>query len=157
MTAACLTDCTGRERVCMKLKKELKIATWNVRSMSAGKLDNSIKEVQNNSIDILGIAEHRWSGVGLFNPTAGGKIIYSGRKKRGQSGVGIYLNPMVTKSLLDYHPVNDRILSVWIHGKVREITIIQVYAYTSIRPHEKRRENSSTTSSNRIWTNTKKT
>ena len=79
-----MPDCTGRERVCMKLKKELKIATWNVRSMSAGKLDNIIKEVQNNSIDILGIAEHRWSVEGHFNPTAGGKMIYSGREKRGQ-------------------------------------------------------------------------
>ena len=135
-----MPDCTGRERVCMKLKKELKIATWNVRSMSAGKLDNIIKEVQNNSIDILGIAEHRWSGVGHFNPTAGGKMIYSGREKRGQSGVGIYLNQMVTKSLLSYHPVNDRILSVRIHGKVREITIIQAYAPTSSATEEEREQ-----------------
>ena len=135
-----MPDCTGRERVCMKLKKELKIATWNVRSMSAGKLDNIIKEVQNNSIDILGIAEHRWSGVGHFNPTAGGKMIYSGREKRGQSGVGIYLNQMVTKSLLGYHPVNDRILSVRIHGKVREITIIQAYAPTSSATEEEREQ-----------------
>ena len=47
---------------------------------------------------------------------------------------------MVTKSLLGYHTVNDRILSVRIHGKVREFTIIQAYAPTSSATEEEREQ-----------------
>ena len=43
----------------LKLGSKIKIATWNVRSMSAGKLQNVIAEAEKNNINILGIAEHR--------------------------------------------------------------------------------------------------
>ena len=50
----------------MKLKKNLGIATWNVRSMSSRKLDNIVEEAVRTEVDILGIAEHRWPGQGHF-------------------------------------------------------------------------------------------
>ena len=47
----------------LKLGSKIKIATWNIRSMSAEK----------NNINILGIAEHRWGGQGHFSTIEGGK------------------------------------------------------------------------------------
>ena len=105
-------DCTGKEKECMKLKKNLSIATWNVRSMSSGKLDNIVDEAVRTGVDILGIAEHRWPGQGHFRPSAGGLMVYAGRTRSGQGGVGLYLNQKASKSLLGYHPVNDRIISI---------------------------------------------
>ena len=41
----------------------LVIGTWNVRTLlQAGKLDNLIQEMDEMGMDIIGIAETRWSG-----------------------------------------------------------------------------------------------
>ena len=43
------------------------IATWNVRTMSQGKLDIVNLEMERTRTDILGISELRWKGIGFFN------------------------------------------------------------------------------------------
>ena len=67
----------------MKLKKNLGIATWNVRSMTSGKLDNVVEEAVRTGVDILGKAEQRWPGQGHFRPSAGGLLVYAGRTRGG--------------------------------------------------------------------------
>ena len=42
------------------------IGTWNVRSMNQGKLEVVKQEIRVN-IDILGISELKWTGMGKFN------------------------------------------------------------------------------------------
>ena len=131
-------DSTGKEKECMKLKKNLGIATWNVRSMSSGKLDNIVEEAARTEVDILGIAEHRWPGQGHFRPSAGGLMVYAGRTRGGQGGVSLYIIQKATKSLLGYHPVNDRIISIHLRGKVKDVTVVQTYAPTSNATEEDR-------------------
>ena len=46
--------------------------------MGAGKLDSIILEANENNIDIIGMAEHRWQGKGHFTSRSGGKVLYSG-------------------------------------------------------------------------------
>ena len=41
--------------------------TWNVRSMNQGKLKVVKQEMTRVNIDILGISELRWTGMGEFN------------------------------------------------------------------------------------------
>ena len=43
------------------------IGTWNVRSMNQGKLEAVKQEMARVNIDILGISELRWTGMGEFN------------------------------------------------------------------------------------------
>ena len=43
------------------------IGTWNVRSMSQGKLEVVKQEMARVNIDILGISELKWTGMGEFN------------------------------------------------------------------------------------------
>ena len=43
------------------------IGTWNVRSMNQGKLDVVKEEMIRVNIDILGISELKWMGMGEFN------------------------------------------------------------------------------------------
>ena len=40
------------------------IGTWNVRSMNQGKLEVVKQEAARVNIDILGISELRWTGMG---------------------------------------------------------------------------------------------
>ena len=48
-------------------KDQYCIGTWNVRSMSQGKLEVVKEEMTRVNIDILGISELRWTGTGEFN------------------------------------------------------------------------------------------
>jgi len=45
----------------------LTVGTWNVRSLhQTGKLENVMQEMRRMNIDILGIAETFWDGMGDF-------------------------------------------------------------------------------------------
>ena len=47
--------------------EQLKIGTWNVRSMLAkGKLENVKREMERMKINILGLSEVRWKETGDF-------------------------------------------------------------------------------------------
>ena len=43
------------------------MGTWNVRSMKQGKLETVKQEMRRVNIDILGISELKWTGMGEFN------------------------------------------------------------------------------------------
>ena len=113
----------------------MKIATWNVRIMyQAGKLENFVLE-KRMGIDIMGLAEVRWlqSGKIVCNDHT---LIYSGHKKNHKHGVGLLLSKVVSKSVLGYCALSDRILLVRIHGKPFNLSIIQVHAHTSASSEE---------------------
>ena len=43
------------------------IGTWNVRSINQGKLEVVKQEMARMNVDILGISELKWTGMGEFN------------------------------------------------------------------------------------------
>ena len=60
-------DVTGDESKVRCCKEQYCIGTWNVRSMIQGKLELVKQEMKRVNIDILGISELRWIGMGVFN------------------------------------------------------------------------------------------
>ena len=48
-------------------KEQYCIGTWNVRSVNQGKLEVIKQEMARVNIDILGISELKWTGMGKFN------------------------------------------------------------------------------------------
>ena len=48
-------------------KEQYCLETWNVRSIDQGKLEVVKQEMTRVNIDILGISEVRWTGMGEFN------------------------------------------------------------------------------------------
>ena len=50
-------------------KEQYFLGTWNVRSMNQGKLESKVvkQEMARVIIDILGISELKWTGMGEFN------------------------------------------------------------------------------------------
>ena len=48
-------------------KKWCCIGTWNVRSMNQGKLEVVKQEMARVNVNILGISELKWTGMGGFN------------------------------------------------------------------------------------------
>ena len=49
------------------VKSKYCTGTWNVRSMNQGKLDMVKQEMARGNIDILGISELKWMGMGEVN------------------------------------------------------------------------------------------
>ena len=62
-----VVDVTGDGSKVWCCKEQYFIGTWNVRSMNQGKLEVVEQEVARVNIDILGISELKWTGVGEFN------------------------------------------------------------------------------------------
>ena len=69
------------------------IGTWKVRSMNQGKLEVVKQEVAWVNMNILGIGELKWTGMGEFN-SDGHYIYYCGQEslKKKKSGVAIIVN-----------------------------------------------------------------
>ena len=63
-------------------KKELNIGTWDVQTMiELGELYLLVKELERSKMNITGLCEVRWSGLGLFTVDEH-RIVYSGNEKR---------------------------------------------------------------------------
>ena len=60
-------DVTGDGSKVQSCKEKYCRGTWNVRSMNQGKLEAVKQEMARMNIDILGISELNWTGMGEFN------------------------------------------------------------------------------------------
>ena len=83
------------------------------------------------NIDILGISEQKWTGMGEFN-SDDHYIYYCGQESLKRNEVSIIVNKRVQNAILGCNLKNDRMISVRFQGKPFNITpVIQVYAPTS--------------------------
>ena len=62
-----VVDMTGDGSKVPCCKGQYCIGTWNVRSMNQGKLEVVKQEMARVNIDVLGINELKWTGMGEFN------------------------------------------------------------------------------------------
>ena len=69
-------------------KEQYCIGTWNVRSMNQGKLEVVKEEMARVNINILGISELKWTGMGEFN-SDDHYIYYCGQESLRRNGVTI--------------------------------------------------------------------
>ena len=88
------------------------------------------QEMARVNIDILGISELRWPGMGEFN-SDDHYIYYFGQKSPRRNRVAIMINKIVQNAVLGCNLKNDRMISVHFQGKPFNITVIQAYAPTS--------------------------
>ena len=82
------------------------------------------------NVDILGIRELKWTGMGEFN-SDDHYIYYCGQESLRRNGVSILVNKKVQNAVLGCNLKNHRKISVHFQGKPFNITVIQVYAPTS--------------------------
>ena len=99
--------------------------------MNQGKLEMVKQEMATRvNIDILGISELKWTGMGKFN-SDDHCIYYRGQESVSRNGVALIINKRVQNALFGCNLKNDRMISVHFQGKPFNITVIQVYAPTS--------------------------
>ena len=120
-------DMTGDGSQVQCCKEQYRIGAWNVRSMNHGKLEVVKQEMARVNIDILGISELKWTGMGEFN-SDDHYIYYYGQESLRRNGVAIMVNKRVQNAVLGCNLKNDRMISVHFQSKTFNITVIQAYA-----------------------------
>ena len=98
--------------------------------MNQGKLEVVKQEIARVNINILGIRELKWTGIGEFNSDYH-YIYYCGQESLRRNGVAIMVNKRVQNAVLGCNLKNDRMISVQFQGNTFNILVIQVYAPTS--------------------------
>ena len=116
-------DVTGDRSKVQCYKEQYCIGTWNVRSMNQGKLEVVKQEMARVNVDILGISELKWTGMGEFN-SDDHYIYYCRQESLRRNGVAIKVNRRVRNAVLGCNLKNDRMISVLFQGKPLNITVI---------------------------------
>ena len=96
--------------------------------MNQGKLLVFKQEMAGVNVDILGVSELKWTGMGKFN-SDDHDIYYCGQESLRINGVALIVNRRVQNAVLGCNLKNNRMVSF--QGKPFNITVIQVYAQTS--------------------------
>ena len=81
-------------------------------------------------VNILGISELKWTGMGEFN-SDDHYIYYCGQEFLRRNGVANIVNKRVQNAVLGCNLKNDRMTSVRFQGNPFNITVIQVDTQTS--------------------------
>ena len=84
-------DVTGDRSKVRCCEEQYCTETWNVRSMNQGKLEVVKQEMARVNVDILGISELKWTGMGEFN-LDDHYIYYCGQESLRRNGVAIMVN-----------------------------------------------------------------
>ena len=79
------------------------------------------------NINILGISELTWTGMGEFNPDDH-YIYYYGEESLRRDGVHLIVNKRALNAVLGCSLKNNRMISVCFQGKPFNIKVIQIYA-----------------------------
>ena len=88
------------------------------------------QEMARVNVDIPGISELKWTGMGEFNSDDHCNY-YCRQESLRRDGVAIMINKRVQNAVLGCNLKKDRMTSVRLQGKPIHITVVQVYASTS--------------------------
>ena len=92
--------------------------------MNPGKLEVVKQERARVNVNILGISELKWTGMGEFN-SDDHYIYYCGKESLRKNGVAIIVNKRVLNAVLGCNLKNDRMISDHLQGKPFNITVMQ--------------------------------
>ena len=90
-----MVDVSGGESKVQCCKKQYCTGTWNVRFMNQGRLEVVNQELARvKKINILGISELKWTGMGEFN-SDDHYIYYCGQESLRRKGAALIINKRV--------------------------------------------------------------
>ena len=98
--------------------------------MNQGKVEVVKQEMARVNVNILGISEIKWTGMGEFN-SDDHYIYYGMQESLRRNGVSIMNYKRVQNAVAGCNLKNYRMISVCFQGKPFNITVIQVCATTS--------------------------
>ena len=103
--------------------------------MNQGKLQVVKQEMARVNVDILGISELKWTGMGEFN-SDDHYIYYCRQESIRRNGVANLVNKRVRNAVHGCNLKNDRMISVCFQGKSFNIMVIQAYVLSNAEEAE---------------------
>ena len=91
--------------------------------MNQGKLEVVKQEMARVNVNILGISELKWTGMGEFN-SDDHYVYYCRQECLRRNGLAIMVNKRVQNAELGCNLTNDRMISVCFQGKPFNIMVI---------------------------------
>ncbi|XP_068748920.1 craniofacial development protein 2-like [Montipora capricornis] len=82
-------------------------------------------------LEILGVSDARWNQFRETELARGELFIYSGEENKDDihaRGVGVMLSGHAKKCLMEWEPIDDRIITARINAKIQKITITITYS-----------------------------
>ena len=96
--------------------------------MNQGKLEVVKQEMARVNINILGISELKWTGMGEFNSDEH-YIYYRGHESLRRNGIAIIVNKRIRNAVLGCNLKNDRMISIRLQGN-DICTVIEIYGHS---------------------------
>ncbi|KAK3507545.1 hypothetical protein QTP70_028447, partial [Hemibagrus guttatus] len=106
--------------------KNLAFGTWNVTSLG-GKEPELVSEVEWYQLEIVGLASTHSLGSGLLE--RGWTLFFSGvpHGERRWAGVGLLIAPQLSRHVLEFSPVNEKVVSLRLRAGDRCVTVVSAY------------------------------
>ena len=102
-------DGTGDESKVWCDKQQYCKGIWNVNSLNQGKFKVIKQEMARVDIEILGIGQLKWTGMGEFNSNDH-YVYYCGQESLRRNGVAIIFSKRVWNGVLECNLKNDRVI-----------------------------------------------
>ena len=99
--------------------------------MNQGKLNIMKREMERTRVELMGISEMRWTGMGHFMSDDYEVYYNCGQETLRRNGVAFICTDEKRRCVMGFNPVSDRIATIRMQCKPVNMTILQVYAPTS--------------------------
>ncbi|KAK3550677.1 hypothetical protein QTP70_002405 [Hemibagrus guttatus] len=105
--------------------KNLAFGTWNVTSLG-GKEPELVTEVERYRLEIVGLASTHSLGSGTQLLERGWTFFFSGvpHGERCRAGVGLLIAPQLSRHVLEFSPVNERVVSLRLRAGDRCLAVV---------------------------------
>ena len=123
-------EATVRIMKVLGTKTKTRIGFWNVRTLyQMGKLAQVTAEMRRYCLHFLGVSESRWTSSGRVKTSTGETVLHTGRDdNQHHEGVAIILKKGLEKYLLEWKPINSRLMTARMQGKHVNLSLVQCYA-----------------------------
>ncbi|XP_062609792.1 craniofacial development protein 2-like [Saccostrea cucullata] len=113
-------------------KQHIRVGCWNVRTLyQAGKLAQAVNEMKQYNLSLMAMSEVRWTGTGKQRLNSGEVIIWSGRSDNNHhEGVALLVSHKVANTVIQWKPINERLLYVRLNSRYTKVSIVSAYAPT---------------------------
>ena len=95
---------------------------------------NKVTQMNQYHLTLLGMCEVRWNSHGETRLQTGEVLLYSGKDSdddRHEAGVSLLLSKHAAKSLIEWEPVSDRIITARFESRFLNVSVVMCYAPTN--------------------------
>lgn len=112
-------------------KNDLKVCTYNVRTLNDGNLEILMKELEKIKWEIIGMSETKMIDEQIIRTDNGHYLYNSGNTKQKRNGVGFIVHKSLQNKVIEFKPISERLAVIKLKQKRNKIVLIQAYFPTS--------------------------